>query len=104
MRAAGFGRTSSVISAVAAPAAAVIATLPGAPSASTLRRVVRWLAAGWPIGIAIEAFEVRHSTSTSSANAPLSSSGVASSVTSVPGMEGPRGVQRESTQAAAEGW
>ena len=89
MRAAGFGSTSSVVSAVAAPAVAVIATLPGAPSASTPRRVVRWLAGGCPIGIAIEASEVRHSTSTSSANAPLSSSGVASSVTSVPAWKGP---------------
>ena len=54
--------------------------------------VVRWLAAGCPIGIAIEASEVRHSTSTSSANAPLSSSGVASSVTSVPAWKDPGAV------------
>ena len=80
----GFGRTSSVISALAAPAAAVIAALPGAPSASSPRVRARSMVGGRPTGSATDSSEELQPTSIPSTGAPESSSGSARTVTSAP--------------------
>ena len=84
MSATGFGATSSAISAVAAPAVAVTATGPAAPSASTPRVRVRSMVAGRPTGIATDSSEEAQPTSSPSTSAPVSSRGSARTVTSVP--------------------
>ena len=88
----GFGTTSTAISAVAAPAVAVTVTAPGAPSASTPRVRVRSMVGGRAIGMAIASSEDVQPTSSPSTIVPVSSTGSARTVTSVPAYRGPSAV------------
>ena len=88
----GFGTTSTAISAVAAPAVAVIVTAPGAPRASTPRVRVRSMVGGRAIGMATASSEETQLTSSPSTSVPVSSVGSARTVTSVPAYSGPSAV------------
>ena len=88
----GFGTTSTAISAVAAPAVAVTVTAPGAPSASTPRVRVRSMVGGRAIGMATASSDEAQPTSSPSTSVPVSSTGSARTVTSVPEYRGPSAV------------
>ena len=92
MAATGFGTTSTAISAVAAPAFAVTVTGPGAPSANSPRVRVRSMVGGRATGIATASSEDAQVTSSPSTRLPVSSTGSARTVTSVPAYRGPSAV------------